>query len=214
MAIAYLTLSAVGVATALFCGGPYWASPGASVGDFTAQAFVNNPSSTLGADLVVVYVAVNLWLVVEGRRLGMKHLWLYLLLNTVIAVAAGWALFLAMREREPEPGPPVANPVLSFVYFALSAAGIATLVIWGLPCIASGAGLADFVRQAFVNGPAATLSIDLLVCWAIANLWMLTEGRRLGMGRLWIYVLLDTAVALAAGLAGFLAIRARSGPRR
>lgn len=96
----YLLSAVVGAGTALYFGGPYWLSPGASLSDFGAQAFANAPAATLGADVAVLYGLVSLWIVVEGRRRGMRHLWLYLLANTLLAVAVGLSLFLLVREEQ------------------------------------------------------------------------------------------------------------------
>ncbi len=95
----YLLGAAAGLVTALYFGTPYFASPGASVAGFVALANANGPAATLTSDLTVVYFVANVWLVVEGRRLGMKHLWAYVLGNTFIAVAFGLSLFLWFRER-------------------------------------------------------------------------------------------------------------------
>lgn len=95
----YLGMAVAGAATALYFGGPYWMSPGAGLLDFVAQSFGNAPAATLSADLVVVYAMAQLFIGLEGRRLGMRGLWVYWTLNTVLAVAAGLGLFLWMRSR-------------------------------------------------------------------------------------------------------------------
>ncbi len=94
----YAGFALVGLATALYFGGSYWTSAGASPSAFSALAFANGPAATLSADLTVVYLLANVWVVREGRRLGMRHLWLYVLANTVLAVAVGLPLFLLVRE--------------------------------------------------------------------------------------------------------------------
>lgn len=95
----YLLGAAAGLVTAVYFGTPYILSPGASVAGFVALANANAPAATLSADIAVVYLVANAWLVVEGRRLGMRHLWAYVLGNTLIAVAFGLSLFLWARER-------------------------------------------------------------------------------------------------------------------
>ncbi len=99
MKYVYLLGAAAGFLTAAYYGTPYIMSPGASVAGFVALANANAPAATLSADLAVVYVVANGWLVVEGRRLGMRFLWAYLLGNTFVAVAFGLSLFLWARER-------------------------------------------------------------------------------------------------------------------
>ncbi len=95
----YLLGAVVGLVTAVYSSAPYLTSPGASVAGFVALANANAPAATLAADIAVVYLVANAWIVVEGRRLGMPHLWAYVLCNTLVAVAFGLSLFLWARER-------------------------------------------------------------------------------------------------------------------
>ncbi len=55
--------------------------------------------SSLTADLAVVAIVGCILIIVEGRRLGMKRPWLYVVLSAVTAFAFTFPLFLAMRER-------------------------------------------------------------------------------------------------------------------
>jgi len=56
-------------------------------------------TQSLQVDLLVVAVAVGAFLVVEGRRIGMRWAWLFLPLAAVTAAAFAIPLFLALRER-------------------------------------------------------------------------------------------------------------------
>lgn len=97
--VIYSIFALAGLLTAIYFGLPYWLSPNASLSGFMELANSTAPGATLSTDLAIVYVLVNVWIVVEGRRQQMRHLWGYLLANTVIAVAFGLPLFLLMRER-------------------------------------------------------------------------------------------------------------------
>lgn len=55
--------------------------------------------SSLTVDLLVVAVAGSILIIVEGRRLGMRFTWLYVVLSAITAFAFTFPLFLAMRER-------------------------------------------------------------------------------------------------------------------
>ncbi len=85
-------------AAAAGCIGP---APGASPADFVRLAYANGPAATLSVDVTVLYVLANFWIVHEGRRRGMRHLWAYVLCNTFVAVAFGLGLFLWRREQAP-----------------------------------------------------------------------------------------------------------------
>jgi hypothetical protein len=57
-------------------------------------------SSSLTTDFLIGASAVVTWMMIEGRRQGMKHLWLYLLLTFGVAFAFACPFFLFMRERK------------------------------------------------------------------------------------------------------------------
>ena len=91
----YLSLSAVGLVTA-------WVFNGVAVakGENYATAWFGSAVDwVLSADLTVVALAAVAFMIVEARRLGMKRVWLYIVLSGVTAMAFTFPLFLAMRER-------------------------------------------------------------------------------------------------------------------
>lgn len=53
----------------------------------------------LSVDLLLIGAAVVTFMLVEAKRLGMKRVWLYLLLSGVTAIAFTFPLFMAFRER-------------------------------------------------------------------------------------------------------------------
>lgn len=53
----------------------------------------------LTTDLSIVAIASVIFMITEARRLGMKRVWLYILLSGFTAMAFTFPLFLAMRER-------------------------------------------------------------------------------------------------------------------
>jgi hypothetical protein len=68
--------------------------------DYLGDWFASGPSvSSLTTDLLVVAVAAVIFMIAEGRRLGMRRIWLYLLAVPFIALAFALPLFLAFRER-------------------------------------------------------------------------------------------------------------------
>lgn len=56
--------------------------------------------SSLTVDLLIVAIAGSILIVVEARRLAMRHAWIYIVVSGVTAFAFGFPLFLAMRERQ------------------------------------------------------------------------------------------------------------------
>lgn len=103
LVIVYGLFTLAAFVSAAYFGLPYWTSPGASLSEFISLAYINGPSATLSADVTVLYVLANLWVVVEGRRQKMRHVWVYVVANTLVAVAFGLALFFLVRELRREP---------------------------------------------------------------------------------------------------------------
>ena len=52
-----------------------------------------------GLILLIAAIAGFTWILIEARRLQMKHSWLYLLTGCCVAFAFAFPLFLFMRER-------------------------------------------------------------------------------------------------------------------
>jgi len=91
----YLCLAVAGLVTA-------WIFNGLAVAnseDYLSAWFGTAVDWVLSVDLTIVAVAVVIFMVAEARRLGMKRVWLYILLSGLTAMAFTFPLFLAMRER-------------------------------------------------------------------------------------------------------------------
>ena len=92
----YMTLSIIGLVTA-------WIFNGIAVmnnEDYLGAWFGTAVDWVLSADLTVVAFAVVILMITEAKRLGMKRVWLYIVLSGVTAMAFTFPLFLAMRERK------------------------------------------------------------------------------------------------------------------
>ena len=66
---------------------------------FVQLANANPAAQSLSRDLLVGASAITIWIVVESRRLQMRHLWLVLLSSVTIAFAFAAPFFLFLRER-------------------------------------------------------------------------------------------------------------------
>ena len=89
-------LSIVGLVTA-------WIFNGMAVmvqADYLSAWFSTPVDWVLSADLLIVALAGSIFMIIEGRRLEMKNVWLYIVLSGVTAFAFTFPLFLAMRERK------------------------------------------------------------------------------------------------------------------
>ncbi|KZR68240.1 MULTISPECIES: DUF2834 domain-containing protein [Prochlorococcus] len=66
---------------------------------FVALSNANPAAQSLSRDLIIGASAITIWIVVESRRLQMRHLWIVLLSSVTIAFAFAAPLFLFLRER-------------------------------------------------------------------------------------------------------------------
>ncbi|QZA07762.1 DUF2834 domain-containing protein [Mycolicibacter heraklionensis] len=67
--------------------------------DFFAACFANHAVSSMTIDLTLVSVAALVAMVVEARRIGLKYLWVYVLLGFVVDISVAVPLFVIARER-------------------------------------------------------------------------------------------------------------------
>lgn len=72
---------------------------GFSVVGFVQGGFANPAAASLSCDILVVGLAATVWMVVEARRVGMRHGWVFPLLGWFVAMAFAVPLFWAVRER-------------------------------------------------------------------------------------------------------------------
>ena len=68
---------------------------------FFSEFSVNAIAQTAGLDILVTTVTLLIFIIFEGRKLGMKNIFIPLL-ATLVGIAFGLALFLFMRERHYE----------------------------------------------------------------------------------------------------------------
>jgi hypothetical protein len=66
---------------------------------YLAAWFANAASSSAAVDLLVAFTAGSIFMIAEGRRLGMRAPWLYVVFGAVLAFAFTFPLFLLLRER-------------------------------------------------------------------------------------------------------------------
>lgn len=74
----------------------------AAEGSFAKEAWADltaNPTVVFAAiDLLMVFLAAMIFMVVEGRRVGIRWWWLYPVLSVGIGISFGFPLFLLARR--------------------------------------------------------------------------------------------------------------------
>ena len=95
----YLLAAILGAALPLSQLIPFLKTHGLNLTLFFTLLFSNNVSGFFGMDVVVSSLVLWIFVFSEGRRLGMRHLWLYVVCNLVVGVSLALPLFLWFRER-------------------------------------------------------------------------------------------------------------------
>ena len=99
MKILYLLAAILGAALPLSQLIPFLKTYGLDLALFFTLLFSNSVSGFFGMDVIVSSVVLWIFVFSEGRRLGMKHLWLYVVCNLAVGVSLALPLFLLFRER-------------------------------------------------------------------------------------------------------------------
>ncbi len=71
-----------------------------TVAEFFRQGTATPLAASLTYDLLVAATCGSIFMFVEGKRLRMKHIWVFLLLAILVAFAFAFPLFLYFRERK------------------------------------------------------------------------------------------------------------------
>jgi hypothetical protein len=72
------------------------------IAGFMRMAMVNPAAASLTIDLAFVCLAVVIWMAMEGRRAGVRFVWVYIVLTFAVAVSVSFPLFLIARHLKLE----------------------------------------------------------------------------------------------------------------
>jgi hypothetical protein len=94
----YSSLCVLGAVLPLYQFLPFLRDHGLDIRLFVDQLFATPVSGFFGMDVIVSSVVLWVFVFVEGRRAGVKHLWAPIVANLAVGVSMGLPLFLYMRE--------------------------------------------------------------------------------------------------------------------
>lgn len=95
----YAALCVLGTALPLMQFFPFLREHGLDMRRFVDQLFATPVSGFFAMDVVVSSIVLWVFVVVDGRRAGIRHLWAPIVANLVVGVSLGLPLFLYLRER-------------------------------------------------------------------------------------------------------------------
>lgn len=94
----YLALCVAGTVLPYWQFVPFLREHGLDLRLFFEQLFSNRIGGFFSMDVIVSSVVLWVLVAIEGRRAGMKHLWVPIVANLAVGVSLGLPLFLYMRE--------------------------------------------------------------------------------------------------------------------
>lgn len=69
---------------------------------FIQAGYANPAAASLTNDLFLLGAACTVFMVTESRRLGVRHVWVYVVLSFVIAISVMFPLFMVARQLRME----------------------------------------------------------------------------------------------------------------
>ena len=99
----YLLLCAAGTLLPCWQFLPFVREHGLDLRLFVDQLFSTPVGAFFGMDVIVSSLVLWVFVAVEGRREGIRHLWAPIAANLLVGVSLGLPLFLYLRERRREP---------------------------------------------------------------------------------------------------------------
>jgi hypothetical protein len=76
-----------------------WVTPdNGGLPGFIAACYVNPAAASITNDILFFALAATIFMVVEARRLGIRFVWIYVVLSSLIAVSVMFPLFLIARQ--------------------------------------------------------------------------------------------------------------------
>ena len=94
----YALLAALGAVLPWYFNIQFLAAAG-NLTDFLRAGFANPAVASVTVDIIIASVVFLIWMVMEARRLRMRHWWVYIILTFSVAFACAFPLFLMMRQR-------------------------------------------------------------------------------------------------------------------
>jgi hypothetical protein len=95
----YVALAVIGAVFPWIIFAPWLAEHGWAPRQFVVDLFATRPAAVFASDVLVAAAIFILFLFVEGRRLGIRHLWLPITLVFACGLCSALPAFLAQRER-------------------------------------------------------------------------------------------------------------------
>jgi Terpene cyclase DEP1 len=98
----YLGLCVLGAALPCTQIAPWLATHGLNIPLLVSELFSTRIGAFFGLDVIVSAIVLFVFIAVEGRRLGVRRLWLPFVATLAVGVSLGFPLFLYLRQLKLE----------------------------------------------------------------------------------------------------------------
>jgi hypothetical protein len=99
----YLAIAALALVACWRQNLAFMSAPGLSLADgfiqFWPALLANHATTSITVDIFLFGLAAFIWMVLESRRLGIRFVWIYVVLSFLIAISVMFPIFLFVRER-------------------------------------------------------------------------------------------------------------------
>jgi hypothetical protein len=95
----YVVAAVLGVILPCWFFVPFVLEHGLDLGLLVDQLFETRIGAFFGMDVIVSTLALWVFVFSEGKRVGMKSLWIYVVCNLIVGVSLSPPLFLSQREK-------------------------------------------------------------------------------------------------------------------
>jgi Terpene cyclase DEP1 len=72
----------------------------AAFGTFVIDTKATAASRSIAIDIVLFFLAAAIFMLLEARKIGIRFVWVYILLGILVAISVTFPLFLIARERK------------------------------------------------------------------------------------------------------------------
>lgn len=73
---------------------------GGTISGFLTEGYANHVAASLINDLWFLIASAFVFMLVDARRTGVRHVWIYIVLSFAIAISVMFPVYLIARERK------------------------------------------------------------------------------------------------------------------
>lgn len=162
---------------------------GKGVLDFFHDGFHGNAARSMAWDIFLLGLTLFPWMIREGRRYGVPHLWIYIAGSLGIAISFMFPLFLAARHKAMNGKTEIRKADgVTAIYPLAAAVSFVIVNLYVFYFLKEARPPQDFFVDWFVTNASSSLAIDLILITVTLLVFAAFEARRGKLKRLSPYI--------------------------